>query len=62
MYLIIYKIDDFFEEERGNKYLNIALADNNDEVLRKYREVLDRIKSGIEKINNSKSGEYENII
>ena len=59
MYLLIYKIDDFIEEKRGNKYLNIAFTDNNDEVLRKYKEVLGWIKRYIEKINNSKSGEYE---
>ena len=59
LYLLIYKIDGFIEEKRGNKYLNIAFTDNNDEVLRKYKEVLDRINSCIEKINNNKSGEYE---
>ena len=59
MYLLIYKIDGFIEEKRGNKYLNIAFTDNNDEVLKKYKEVLSEIKSRIEKINNNKSGEYE---
>ena len=51
MYLLIYKIDGFIEEKRGNKYLNIAFTDNNDEVLRKYREALGGIKSCFEKIN-----------
>ena len=59
MYLLFYKKDDFIEEKGGNKYLNIAFTDNNDKVLRKYKEVLGGIKSGIEKINNNKSGEYE---
>ena len=54
MYLLIYKIDGFFAEKRGNVYLNIALTDNNDEVLKKYIEVLSVIKSGIEKINDRK--------
>ena len=58
-YLLIYKIDGFIEEKRGNKYLNIAFTENNDEVLKKYMEVLSGIKIGIEKINNNKSGEYE---
>ena len=58
MYLLIYKIDGFIEEKGGNKYLNIAFTDNNDEVLKKYKEVLSGIKSCIEKINN-KSAEYE---
>ena len=59
LYLLIYKIDGFIEEKGGNKYLNIAFADNNDEVLKKYKEFLSRIKSCIEKINNNKSGKYE---
>ena len=57
MYLLVYKIDGFIEEKRRNKYLNIAFTDN-DEVLKKHKEVLGGIKSFIEKINN-KSGEYE---
>ena len=59
MYLLIYKIDSFIEEKRGNKYLNIAFTGNNDKVLKKYKEVLSGIKSCIEKIDNNKSGEYE---
>ena len=58
LYLLIYKIDGFVEEKRGNKDLNIAFIDNNDEVLKKYKEALSGIKSCIEKINNNKSGEY----
>ena len=52
LYLLIYKIDSFIEEKGGNKYLNIAFTDNNDEVFRKYKEVLGGI--------NNKSGEHEN--
>ena len=59
MYLLIYKTNGFIEEKGGNKHLNIAFTDNNDEVLKKYKEVLSGIKSDIEKINNNKSGEYE---
>ena len=59
MYLLIYKIDGFIEEKEGKKYLNIAFTDNNDEVLKKYKEILSGIKSCIEKINNNKFGEYE---
>ena len=57
LYLLIYKIDGFIEEERENKYLKIAFTDNNDEVLRKFMDVLSGIKSSIEKVNNNKSGE-----
>ena len=35
LYLLIYKIDGFTEEKIGNKYLNIAFTDNNNEVLSK---------------------------
>ena len=35
LYLLIYEIYGFIEEKRGNKYLNIAFTDNNDEVLNK---------------------------
>ena len=59
MYLLIYKIDGFIEEKGGNKYLNIALTDNNDEVLKKHKDVLSGIKSCTEKINNNKLGEHE---
>ena len=59
MHLLICKTDGFAVEKRGNKYLNIAFTDNNDEALKKYKEVLSRIKSCIEKVNNNKSGEYE---
>ena len=52
-------MDGLMEEKGGNKYLNIVFADNNDEVLRKYKEILNGIKSCIEKINNNKSGKYE---
>ena len=35
LYLLIYQIDGFIEEKGENQYLNIALTDNNNEVLRK---------------------------
>ena len=47
LYLLIYKLDGFIEEKEGNKYLNIPFRENNDEVLRKYKEVLSGIKTCI---------------
>ena len=38
LYLLICKIDGFIEEKGGNKYLNIAFTDNNDEVLKNIRK------------------------
>ena len=52
MYLLIYNIDGFIEEKRGNKY---------DEELKKYKEVMSGIKSCIQKINNNKYGEYDDM-
>ena len=39
-YLLMYKKDGFIEEKRGNKYLNIAFSDNNDEVLKNIKKSL----------------------
>ena len=54
--MLVHRIDGFIEEKRGNKYLNIAFTDSNNEVLKK---VLSGIKGQIEKINSGKLGEYE---
>ena len=34
LYLLVHRIDGFTEEKRGNKYLNIAFTDSNNEVLK----------------------------
>ena len=39
LYLIVGEMDGFIEEKEGSKYLNIALADSNSEVLKKYVEI-----------------------
>ena len=39
VYLLVHRIDGFIEEKEGTKYLNIASADRNSEVLKKYAEV-----------------------
>ena len=59
LYLLGHRIDRFIEEKRGNKYLNIAFRDSNNEVLNKYAEVWSGIKDQIEKINSGKLKEYE---
>ena len=59
MYLLIYKKEALLKKKKGINNKHIAFTDNNDEVLRKYKEVLGGIISFIEKINNNKSGEYE---
>ena len=37
LYLLVHRIDGFIEEKSGNKYLNIAFTDTNNEVLKKYK-------------------------
>ena len=34
LYLLVYRIDGFIEEKRGNKYLNITFTDSNNEMLK----------------------------
>ena len=57
LYLIMNKVDGYFEEINGNKYLTLVFTDKNKEVLTKYTELWDGIKNFIKKISN-KSGEY----
>ena len=58
MGLITCKVDGHIEENNGNKYLVFYSTDENKEVLKKYTELWDGIKTEIEKINGGKKGEY----
>ena len=60
LYLIIGEVDEYIEEKNGNKYLTLASADKNKQVLIRYTELWERIKHLIKKIND-KPGEYEKI-
>ena len=62
LYLIIGKVDghiecNSIEEKNNSKYLVFDFAVENKEVLKKYRELWDRIKNEIE-TNGSKKGEH----
>ena len=59
LYLLFHRIVGFIEEKEGGKYLNISSTDRNYEVLKKYSEFWNGIKGCVEKINDSKSGEYD---
>ena len=59
--LLIAELDGFIEEENGNKYLNISLTHNDNDVLIKYVEVWSGIKDQIKKINNGSVGEYAKV-
>ena len=39
LYWLVYKIDGFIEEKRGNKYLNVAFTDSNNKVLKTCRSL-----------------------
>ena len=54
LYLVIKKIDGFVEEgENGDKYLNTSPVKDNDEVLKKYAGLWEKIKTLILKTNGS---------
>ena len=57
LYLLFNKIDGQIIESNGNKYLIFASTDKNKELLTKYTEIWNKIKSLIEKISD-KPGEY----
>ena len=64
-YLLIGKVDGHIErssaeQNNGNIYLVFDSTDENKEVLKKYKELWDRIKNETEIISNSKKGEYSN--
>ena len=59
LYLNIYTLDGFIEEKDGSKYVNVALTDYSNNVLKKYSEVWKGIKNQIVKINNDLEGEYD---
>ena len=59
LYLLIAELDGFIAEKEGNKYLNISLKQNNNDVLIKYAEVWSGIKDRIKKINNGLVREYD---
>ena len=63
MHLIIGKVHGHIEcnsaeEKNGSKYLVFNSADENKEVLQKYRKFWDGIKNEIETINGCKKSEY----
>ena len=62
LYLLMCKTDGFIEEKGRNKYLNIAFTNNNDEVLKKCKEVLYGSKSCIGKTNNNNLENIKKII
>ena len=57
LYLLFNKIDGQIIESNGNKYLIFASTDKNKELLTKYTEIWNKVKSLIEKISD-KPGEY----
>ena len=58
LHCIIDKTDGYIEESSRNKYLALVSNDKNKEILTKYTELWNRIKSLIEK-RNGKPGDYD---
>ena len=58
LYLITGEVDGHIEEKSESKYLVFDSTDESKEVLTKYIELWDRIKTEIETINGGKEGKY----
>ena len=58
LYLHINHASGYIEEKNGNKYLIFDSVDENKEVLKKYADVWDGIKSKIKAINGGKENDY----
>ena len=58
---MIYEMIGHFEEKNESKYLVLDGADENKEVSKKYKEVLDGIQKDIETINGGERVEYGKI-
>ena len=58
LYLLISELDGFIEEKNSSKYLNMALADSNNDVLIKFAKVWSGIKDQTKKINNGSVVEF----
>ena len=55
---MINEMNSYFEEKSENKYLVLDDADENKEILKKYKEVWEGIKREIETINGGEKIEY----
>ena len=58
LYLMIDEMTGHIDEKYGKKYLILDEIDENKEVLKKYKEVLEGIKKEIETINNDEKFKY----
>ena len=58
LYLIISEIDGYIKEKKWSKYLVFDSANENNEALKKYNELWDRIKNEIETINSGKTSKH----
>ena len=62
MYLIINKINGNIEESNRNKYFTLVYTDESKDALKKYEELLNKIRDLIRSItNNSKKMMMKNI-
>ena len=53
LYLVITECYGYIEERKGQKYLNIAPIESNNEVLTDYKNIWNKILENINKANNS---------
>ena len=58
MYFIIDKVDWYNEESNGNEYLTLVFTDKNEDILKKYTALWDKVKCPTRSITNT-SGNYD---
>ena len=63
LYLIFGKVNGYFEEINGNKYLALVPSDESKEIIQKYEEMMRRIRDSIMSMtkNSNKIYFYKNI-
>ena len=47
LYLIINKVNEYFEEISGNKYLTLVTTNKSNDKIKKYEELLSKIRDPI---------------
>ena len=52
LHIIINKINGYFEEINGNKYLTLVPSNESKEIIKKYEELLSKIRDIIRSITN----------
>ena len=61
MHLIISEVDVYIRDKNGSKYLVFDSVNENNEILKKYNELGDKIKNETETINADKASKHNPV-